>query len=97
MNRFVKRSGDLLISGFVTVTVLPVLCLFVKLLQILHSPGPLSYKQKRTGLGDEVFWGQPDPARIALFDATTSYNMHAPVPYAGTGDWSRFIEDRGGV
>ncbi|MCB1203104.1 MAG: hypothetical protein KDN18_02510 [Verrucomicrobiae bacterium] len=44
-------------------------------------------------VGDEVYWGKPDPARISLFDAITAYNMHGPLPYAGAEDWNRFLED----
>lgn len=55
MNRLIKRTGDLVISGLVSFTVLPALCLFVKVLQLLHSPGPLFYKQHRTGRDGEVF------------------------------------------
>ncbi len=55
VNRFVKRGVDLAISGGVVATVLPPLCLFVKVLQIAFSPGPLFYRQKRTGRDGEVF------------------------------------------
>jgi undecaprenyl-phosphate glucose phosphotransferase len=55
MNRFVKRSVDLVISGIVVATVLPGLCLFVKALQLAFSPGPLFYRQKRTGRDGEIF------------------------------------------
>lgn len=55
MNRLIKRTVDLAISGMVTVTVLPALCVFAKTLQLIHSPGPLFYKQKRTGRDGEVF------------------------------------------
>jgi lipopolysaccharide/colanic/teichoic acid biosynthesis glycosyltransferase len=55
MNRLVKRSVDVFLSGLVTLTVLPALCLFAKTLQLIHSPGPLFYKQKRTGRDGEVF------------------------------------------
>lgn len=55
MNRFIKRTADILISGIFVATVLPGLCLFVKSLQILFSPGPLFYKQKRTGRDGEIF------------------------------------------
>lgn len=31
-------------------------------------------------VADEVYWHQPSPQRLALFDAVTAYNMHASVP-----------------
>lgn len=55
MNRVIKRAADIAISSVVCFTVLPLLCMFVKVLQILHSPGPLLYRQKRTGRDGEVF------------------------------------------
>lgn len=55
MNRVIKRTADIAISGIVCLTVLPALCAFVKILQILHSPGPLLYRQKRTGRDGEIF------------------------------------------
>ncbi|HRQ90831.1 MAG TPA: sugar transferase, partial [Bacteroidia bacterium] len=55
MNRVMKRTVDLLVSTLVCVTVLPALCVFVKILQIVHSPGPMLYRQKRTGRDGEVF------------------------------------------
>jgi len=39
-------------------------------------------------VGDEVYWHQPSPERLALFDAVTAYNMHASVPNIA----ERFVE-----
>lgn len=55
MNRAVKRAFDLFFSLAVTVLVLPPLCLFVWLLHRCFSPGPLFYRQPRTGRQGEVF------------------------------------------
>lgn len=55
INRSIKRAMDLVISGFVSLTILPVLCVFVWILHRLFSPGPLFYKQPRTGRDNEVF------------------------------------------
>lgn len=54
-NRFLKRAGDIFLSGIVVAAVLPGLCLLVKALQLAFSPGPLLYRQKRTGRDGEVF------------------------------------------
>ncbi len=48
-------------------------------------------------IGDEVYWGDPDPERLAHYDAVTSYNMHGPLPFAGMEDWRGFVEDCGEV
>ena len=46
-------------------------------------------------VGDEVYWGDPDPGRLARYDAVTAYNMHGPPTYAGAKDWSDFLRDCG--
>jgi len=55
MNRFIKRSADLIVSMFAVVAVLPWLCLIVKALQAVFSPGPLFFRQRRTGRDGEIF------------------------------------------
>ena len=55
VNRFVKRSIDLVVSLLVVVFVLPPLCLVVKIFQALQSPGPLFYRQTRAGLAWRPF------------------------------------------
>ncbi len=51
-----KRGFDILFSLFVIVFVLswlyPVLAILIR----LQSPGPVIFKQKRTGRGNQVFW-----------------------------------------
>ena len=55
INRMAKRIIDVLFSSLVIVTILPGLCLFVWLLHRIFSPGPLFYRQVRTGRDGEVF------------------------------------------
>jgi len=43
-------------------------------------------------VGDEVYWGEPEPERIPAFDAVTAYNLHGPPEFAGLEDWSAFLE-----
>ncbi len=43
-------------------------------------------------VGDEVYWGDPDPDRLRLLDAVTAYNMHGPRDFAGLEDLTPFIE-----
>jgi putative colanic acid biosynthesis UDP-glucose lipid carrier transferase len=49
LNRFVKRTLDICISLPVIVLVLPWLCLLVRVMHAKQSPGPLFFKQERTG------------------------------------------------
>lgn len=55
INRALKRSFDTILSGLVTLTILPLLCAFVWILHRIYSPGPLFYLQPRTGRNGEVF------------------------------------------
>lgn len=55
INRVQKRTFDLVVSGIVTVTILPFLCAGVWIIQRLFSPGPLFYTQQRTGRNGEIF------------------------------------------
>jgi len=55
LNRVLKRTFDLTVSLGVTLTVLPALCLFTWTLHRLFSPGPLFFRQPRTGRDLEVF------------------------------------------
>jgi exopolysaccharide biosynthesis polyprenyl glycosylphosphotransferase len=54
-NRAVKRAFDMVISLMVVVLVLPPVALIVKLIQWLQSPGPLFYKQSRSGINNGEF------------------------------------------
>ena len=55
MNRVIKRAFDLCFSLGIVLTVLPLLCIGVKTLQLCFSRGPLFYRQRRTGRDGEVF------------------------------------------
>jgi Undecaprenyl-phosphate glucose phosphotransferase len=55
-NRFVKRSFDILFSGVVVVFLLSWLVPLLSLLIKMESPGPLFFKQKRTGKDNQDFW-----------------------------------------
>ena len=54
-NRTVKRAFDIAISLPVVVLVLPLLGLVTKLFQMWQSPGPLFYKQSRSGINNCEF------------------------------------------
>jgi len=54
-NRIIKRILDLSISLPVVILVLPPACLFVYLVQRWQSPGPLFFRQSRSGLQRKPF------------------------------------------
>ncbi len=55
MHRFVKRTVDIVASGIGIALMAPVICPMVWIMQRLQSPGPLFYRQKRSGLENEEF------------------------------------------
>lgn len=54
-NRFVKRSFDLICSSLFLVTVFPILYVVVGIVIKLTSPGPIFFKQARTGMDGKDF------------------------------------------
>jgi exopolysaccharide biosynthesis polyprenyl glycosylphosphotransferase len=54
-NRAVKRAFDILFSSLVMLLLYPMLYLVIGLLIKLSSPGPILFKQKRTGLYGKEF------------------------------------------
>jgi putative colanic acid biosynthesis UDP-glucose lipid carrier transferase len=48
-NRILKRFLDMGIALPVVIFILPILCLWVKCMQLVQAPGPLLYRQERTG------------------------------------------------
>jgi len=55
INRALKRVTDIALALPVLLFVLPVLCLVVYLIQRVQSPGPLFYRQRRTGIHFKPF------------------------------------------
>jgi len=54
--KFIKRSADVLFSGIFLVTLFPFIWLFCAIGIKLSSPGPVFFKQKRTGYEGKEFW-----------------------------------------
>lgn len=54
-NRFLKRVFDIVLSGIFLVTIFPVIYLIVGTIIKLTSPGPIFFKQMRTGLNGREF------------------------------------------
>lgn len=55
LNRTIKRAFDVAIALPIVVFVLPVACLAVSLIHRFQSPGPLLFRQRRTGIQFEPF------------------------------------------
>ena len=55
-NQFVKRTFDLVVSGLFLFTVFPIIFLIVGAIIKITSPGPIIFKQKRTGINGKEFW-----------------------------------------
>ena len=55
-NRLVKRTFDLVMSGLFLFTVFPFIFLIVGAIIKITSPGPIFFKQMRTGINGKDFW-----------------------------------------
>lgn len=44
-------------------------------------------------IGDEVYWGDPEENRVALWDAVTAYNLHGPPIFGEQPDQLLFVEE----
>lgn len=56
INRFLKRFLDIAVSLPIVLTILPILCVIIKCIQIKQSPGPLIFRQKRSGVYKKAFY-----------------------------------------
>ena len=54
--KFVKRSADVFFSGLFLITLFPLIWLVCAIGIKLSSPGPVLFKQKRTGYEGKEFW-----------------------------------------
>ena len=55
-NRFIKRSFDILVSGLFLAIAFPLIYLIVAFVIKKQSPGPVFFKQKRSGLNGNEFY-----------------------------------------
>ena len=69
--KFIKRSTDVLISGLFLITLFPFIWLFCAIGIKLSSPGPVFFKQKRTGYEGKEFWCYKFRSMHASADADT--------------------------
>jgi lipopolysaccharide/colanic/teichoic acid biosynthesis glycosyltransferase len=79
---FTKRLLDIIISLAVVLVILPPITLLVWLVQLMQSPGPLFYRQERTGRGNTTFMinkfrsmhlGNHDPSKQATVNDPRIY------------------------
>ena len=54
--KFIKRSADVFFSGLFLITLFPIIWLVCAIGIKLSSPGPVFFKQKRTGYEGKEFW-----------------------------------------
>ena len=85
-SRVLKRCIDLAISLPAVFVVLPIAAAFVKIVQIFQSPGPLLYRQTRSGIQNRCF-------EILKFRTMHSSN-HEPAKQAIVGDGRIFAAGR---
>ena len=69
--KFVKRSADVFFSGLFLVTLFPLVWLLCAIGIKLSSPGPVFFKQKRTGYEGKEFWCYKFRSMHASADADT--------------------------
>ena len=55
-SRMFKRTFDVLFSLFILLTIFPVVYLVVAIVNKCTSPGPVLFRQRRTGLNGQEFW-----------------------------------------
>lgn len=55
-NRAIKRTFDIFFSGFVLITIFPIIFLVFGIIIKLTSSGPIFFKQKRTGIKGKDFY-----------------------------------------
>lgn len=55
-NRIIKRTFDLIVSSIFLLTIFPIVYIIFGLLIKLSSPGPVLFKQKRSGLNGKEFY-----------------------------------------
>lgn len=55
-NRFVKRTFDIVVSSLFLVTLFPVVFLIVAAISSITMPGPIFFRQKRTGINGRDFY-----------------------------------------
>jgi len=54
-NKLIKRAFDLFVSSLVLITIFPWLLLIVGIIIKIKSPGPIFFKQDRTGIDGKIF------------------------------------------
>ena len=55
-NRLLKRTFDIVVSGLFLVTLFPIVLILVALITKITMPGPIFFRQKRTGYNGKEFY-----------------------------------------
>ncbi len=69
--KLVKRAGDIVFSGLFLLTLFPIIWIICAIGIKLSSPGPVFFKQKRTGYEGKEFWCYKFRSMHASADADT--------------------------
>ena len=69
--KLIKRAGDLVFSGLFLITLFPIIWIVCAIGIKLSSPGPVFFKQKRTGYEGKEFWCYKFRSMHASADADT--------------------------
>jgi exopolysaccharide biosynthesis polyprenyl glycosylphosphotransferase len=102
VNRMVKRLIDIAVSLPIVLFVLPVLCLWVKIMQARQAPGPLFFRQYRGGFRKERFKifkfrsmysteGRADEAKQATMGDNRVYPFGAFIRRRSIDEFPQFI------
>ncbi|MCM1311431.1 MAG: undecaprenyl-phosphate glucose phosphotransferase [Bacteroides sp.] len=54
-NKFMKRAFDFIVSSLFLICIYPFIFVFVAIMIKIKSPGPIYFKQKRTGMDGKIF------------------------------------------
>ncbi|MEM6279263.1 MAG: exopolysaccharide biosynthesis polyprenyl glycosylphosphotransferase [Verrucomicrobiota bacterium] len=88
-HRFFKRAVDLSLSSLAILVILPPAILLTSYLHLRHSPGPLFYRQERSGRNGEVFSIFKFRSMYASSDTVFEQARESDPRVFPGGDWLR--------
>ena len=87
--KFIKRSADVIFSGLFLITLFPLVWLVCAIGIKLSSPGPVFFKQKRTGYEGKEFWCYKFRSMHASADADTKQAVKGDIRVFPFGEFLR--------